>query len=331
MSLKRPTEKPTTARGTGAIQRSVTLSNRLDAWWAHHSTSAIESLIRMLSTPLQSLLTWVVVAIAVVLPAALGIAMNNLQTVGSTWIDSNQISVFLRQDARPEAIKLFQEKLQKHPDIIHLHYISPDQALTEFKAQSGLQRVVDSLDKNPLPGVFTVQPNDDLTPVQLEKLQVSLQADPLVAEAVLDMQWVKRLHEFMALTHRITMGLGILLALGIILIIGNTIRLTIESRREEILVTKLVGATDAYVRRPFLYTGLWYGLGGGILASVLLTLGITWLNQPVARLAALYQSDFLLAGAGFIGSLQLILMAGLIGVIGAWIAVGRHLSQLEPH
>jgi len=121
------------------------------------------------------------------------------------------------------------------------------------------------------------------------------------------------------------------MALGVLLIIGNTIRLAIESRREEIIVTRLVGGTNAWLRRPFLYTGLWYGLGGGILACLLLVIGIAWLNQPVAMLADLYQSSWRLQGIGFIGSLQLILLAGFTGVLGAWIAVSRHLRQSEPH
>ena len=126
-------------------------------------------------------------------------------------------------------------------------------------------------------------------------------------------------------------GLAGLLALGVILVIGNTIRLAIENRRDEILVVKLVGGTNAYVRRPFLYTGLWYGLGGGLLALVLLGIGLSWLGGPVAQLADLYQSSFRLQGLGFIHSLQLVLLAGITGLLGAWIAVGRHLSHIEPH
>ena len=115
-----------------------------------------------------------------------------------------------------------------------------------------------------------------------------------------------------------------------LLVIGNTIRMAIENRRDEIVVVKLVGATDAYVRRPFLYTGLWYGVGGGIVAAILLVVGFWWLSAPVTQLADLYQSSFRLQGLGFIESLQLILIAGFTGLVGAWIAVARHLYQIQP-
>ena len=144
------------------------------------------------------------------------------------------------------------------------------------------------------------------------------------------MQWVKRLQQLLTLGKKMVFGLGGLLALGVLLVIGNTIRLAIENRRDEILVVKLVGGTDAYVARPFLYTGLWYGIGGGLLALVILGIGFFWVSSTVDQLAALYQSNFRLQGLGFFGSIQLVLLAGLTGWIGAWIAVFRHLIQIQP-
>ncbi|MBE8719061.1 ABC transporter permease [Cellvibrio sp. KB43] len=299
---------------------------------AHHSTNAVGSLLRLLETPIQSLMTWLVVAIATTLPATLFVVLLNLQQLGDHWHSSSQISVFLKQGARADAVEALQKKWQARKDIGQLSYISPDAALKEFRDQSGLGRVVDSLDNNPLPGVFLVRPADtDISPDELETLRKSLADEPVVEEAAVDMQWVKRLHQIMQLAERMTIALSVLLALGVILIIGNTIRLTIENRRDEILVTRLVGGTNAWLRRPFLYTGLWYGLGGGIVTTLLLATGIAWLNQPVSSLADLYQSSYRLQGLGFIGSLQLILLAGLTGVIGAWIAVSRHLRQSEAH
>jgi cell division transport system permease protein len=185
------------------------------------------------------------------------------------------------------------------------------------------------LEENPLPGVLLVQPKTTI-PSLLENLQQELSREPLVTEVRIDMQWVRRLQEFMRLAERLVLALSGLLALGLLVIIGNTIRLAIENRRDEILIVKLVGGTNAYVRRPLLYTGLWYGLGGGILAALLLAIGLQWLGNPITQLANLYQSSFQLHGLGLTGSLQLILVTGLMGVLGAWFAVGRHLSQIEP-
>lgn len=325
-------KKATGPRSQGAIHSKTSLRDRADAWLAHHSTSAIESLLRLLQTPLQSLMTWLVVAVAVALPAALLVALLNLQQIGQQWQDSSEMSAFLELDARDQAIEELRKRLAARADIAQLTYISPAEALLEFRQYSGLGRIVDSLESNPLPAVFLIQPAPQANnPAALEALQAELSDEPLIAEVRIDMQWVKRLQQLMAIAERIVIALAGLLALGLILIIGNTIRLAIENRREEILVVKLVGGTNAWVRRPFLYTGLWYGLGGGIVAALLLTVGLAWLANPINHLVDLYQSSFRLQGLGLIGSLQLVLLAGLMGLLGAWVAVGRHLSQIEPH
>lgn len=323
---------PLRSTGAGAVQSRISLRSRMDAWMAHHSTNALDSLLRLVQTPVQSLMTWMVVAIATILPATLFVVFTNLHQLGDQWHSSSRISVFLHTDAKPDAILALEKKWQQNAAIGELVYIPPEQALGEFRQHSGLGKVIDGLASNPLPGVFLVEPADtDITPDQLESLRQSLASEALVEEAAVDMQWVQRLHQIMDLAERMTIALAGLLALGIILIIGNTIRLAIENRREEIVVTRLVGGTNAWLRRPFLYTGLWYGIGGGLLAVVLLAAGIAWMNQPVSQLAELYQSSYRLQGLGFIGSLQLILLAGLTGVIGAWLAVTRHLRQSDPH
>ncbi|MGM8225414.1 permease-like cell division protein FtsX [Cellvibrio sp. ARAG 10.3] len=332
MKPVRPNRAAAAARPQGAVQSKSRLGDRFDAWMAHHSTTAIDSLLRLLRTPLQSLMTWLVVAIAVALPAVLYIALTNIQNIGYSWQDSSQISVFLNKQVSDSQAEELRRRWANRADIAQVIYVSPTIALEEFKTASGLGNVVDSLDENPLPGVLLVQPGlAGSTPAGLEALEQVLRQDPLVTDVRIDMQWVKRLHQFMAVAQRVVMALAGLLALGVILVIGNTIRLAIENRRDEILVVKLVGGTNAYVRRPFLYTGLWYGLGGGLLALVLLAIGLGWLGGPVAHLADLYQSSFRLQGLGFIHSLQLVLLAGITGLLGAWIAVGRHLSHIEPH
>lgn len=322
---------PASNKPQGAVQSKSRVSDRLDSWFAHHSTTAIESLLRLLRTPLQSLMTWLVVAVAVALPAMLYIALANLQNIGYSWQDSSQISVFLHKHVSDSQAEDLRRRWSMRSEIAQVTYISPSSALEEFKTASGLGEVVESLDENPLPGVLLIKPSLSANnPAALATLESTLAAEPQAADIRLDMQWVKRLHQFMTLAQRVVLTLASLLALGVLLTIGNTIRLAIENRRDEILVVKLVGGTNAYVRRPFLYAGLWYGLFGGILALVLVGLGVSWLATPVAQLADLYQSKFRLEGLGFIASLQLVLGAGMIGLLGAWLAVGRHLSHIEP-
>ncbi len=319
------------SRPLGAVASQMSWRHKFDAWSAHHSNSAIESLLRMLDSPLQSFMTWLVIAIAVALPAALFVVFNNIQQIGYNWQDSSQISVFLKEQATEAQGEELRKRWSLRADVAQTTYVSPAQALEEFKAGSGLGDLVNHLDQNPLPGVILVKPKiGGNAPDALTSLQQALVSDPLVADVRLDMLWVKRLHQFISIAERFVVGLAGLLTLGVLLVIGNTIRMAIESRREEIVVVKLVGGTDAYVRRPLLYTGLWYGVGGGIVAAIILAMGFWWLSAPVAQLADLYQSEFRLQGLGFIESLQIILLAGVVGLIGAWISVARHLNLIQP-
>jgi cell division transport system permease protein len=325
---RKPAARP---KPKGASHSKTAWRHRLEAWQAHHSNCALESLLRLLRTPLQSTLTWLVVAIATALPATLYVALLNIESLGYHWQDSSQISVFIKPAAKTHATEQWANTLRARPDVGEVVYVSPEQALAEFKTYSGLGTVLDDLTENPLPPVLLVQPTASTTGAALEALLHELAQHDLTDDARLDMMWVKRLAQLVTLASRGVFFLAALLALGLLLVVGNTIRLAIESRRDEILVVKLVGGTDAYVRRPFLYTGLWYGLGGGLIALLLLALGLAWLEAPVASLAALYQSEFQLNGLSFTHSLQLVLMAGLIGLAGAWLAVGRHLSRITPH
>lgn len=318
-------------RTGGAVQAKTSWRQQADAWFAHHSNSAIESLVRLFQTPVQSIMTWMVIAIAVALPAALFVVFENVRHVGQGWQDSNQISVFLKKGVGDADAQALGQRWRQRGDVADVVYVSPAQALDEFRSGSGLGELANHLDENPLPGVLLVKPiATSNSPALLEGLQQALIVDPLVADIRLDMLWVKRLHQFTQVAERFVYALAILLALGVLLVIGNTIRMAIESRRDEIVVVKLVGATDAYVRRPFLYTGLWYGVGGGVLAALILAIVFGWLSPSVAQLAELYQSDFRLQGLSLIASLQVILVAGGTGLVGAWIAVARHLYSIQP-
>lgn len=319
-----------TNTGTGAQARRARWKDRWQGYLAHHQSSARDSLQRMLAAPLQSLMTWLVIAVALALPAALLVCLDNVQSLGQRWDGAPQITVFLNPKIQDKAIADLQRRLAANADIATVSYVSAAEALKEFEAESGLGNALRSLDTNPLPPTLLLNPTPQAAPAALTALGDNLRQQAQVDDVVFDRAWVERLQQILALGEQLVLALGGLLALGVLLVIGNTIRLSIESRRDEIVVVKLVGGTDAFVRRPFLYTGFWYGLGGGVLAMLLLAVLLLLLTSPVAALANSYQSDFTLRGLGFSGGLLLAVSGALVGWLGAWLAVGRHLGDIEP-
>jgi len=322
--------KEGTASREGASLSRTSLRNRLSAWLQHHRISAAESLLKVLLHPWSSLLTWLVIAIALALPMGLSVALNNVDRLGSAWERTAQLSIFLGKDVTAEKAAELQIGLRSRESVADTVFVSSQDALTEFSRLSGFSDVLSSLSENPLPNLILVTLHEDLSPAQVSQLRVELDARPDVAETVLDMQWLQRMNSLMELSRRMVLAMGGLLLLGALLILGNTIRLAIESRRDEIVIVKLVGGSNAFVRRPFLYTGLWYGFGGGCVAALLVAAALWYLQEPVGRLAMLYESQFQLTGFGVMGALNLVLIGGALGLAGAWLAVARHLSAIEP-
>lgn len=320
----------TTTQQQAQLSRT-TAGDRWQAYRRHHQQVAKDSLLRLVRQPLGSLMTWLVIAIALALPAGLYVSLSNVEKISAGWDGAAQISLYLDHRVSQEVGEKLAEKLNKRDDITRAVYVSREQALAEFQALSDYGEVLEGLDKNPLPAVIIITPvEQNNTASEVVQLREELDAMVQVEQAQLDLEWVQRLYSMMALVSQLTMALALMLSLGVLLVIGNTIRLAIENRRDEILVEKLVGATDSFVRRPFLYTGFWYGLGGGILASILIAVSMAWLDAPVARLADLYQSDFQLLGLSFIDSITLSLTGAMLGFMGAWIAVARHLHDIQP-
>lgn len=315
----------------GARHSKTTLGQLIDTWFSAHRRLFFASLRRLLQTPLQSLLTSSVIAIALALPVALFLALENVQQLGQGWRDNAQISVFLKHRAKPSAIAAVLAQLLDYEEVQTAALIDAERALSEFQRHSGLGDVLQVLDENPLPAVIVLQPQSSIDNTQkLAQLQAKIAREALVEHVQLDLGWLRRLHEMIDLARRVVFALGCLLNLGVLLIIGNTIRLTIENRRQEIIVVKLVGGTNAFVRRPFLYTGWWYGVGGGILAIILLIIVGYWISGPVSRLAFLYQSEYDLSGLDVQLMAGIVAGSGILGWLGAWIAVSLHLHRIEP-
>ncbi|MFZ3154945.1 permease-like cell division protein FtsX [Pseudomonas sp.] len=304
-------------------------SQQLHAWLENHRASLVDSLRRLGKQPIGSFFTCLVMAVALSLPMGLALLLDNVERLGVSWQRAAQISLFLQIDATDTQGQTLREQVAAMDDVEEAEWISREQALAEFQQQSGLGEALKELPDNPLPGVIVVTPQQ-VDKVALEALRLRLAELPQVQQAQLDLLWVERLSAMLKLGERFVFGLTLLLVMALLLVIGNTIRLHIENRRTEIEVIKLVGGTDSYVRRPFLYMGTLYGLGAGLLAWLLLAYGLGWLNDAVVRLAGLYGSDFALAGVPIADGLSLLLGALLLGYIGAWLAVARHLSELAP-
>ena len=323
--------KPSTSGKSSASVSSVSWKNRFDAWRKDHKRTFIESIHRLWSKPVNSIMTWLVIGIALALPVGFYVAIGNAHELSGRFEGNAQISLFMHQRTSPQVVERMRKELESWPELVAVKVIGKDQALEEFKAMSGFEDVLQHLQHNPLPVVFELAPSPSWSDAaRAEDLLARLKKLPSVDLAQLDLEWVQRLNGMLLVGQRLALGLVILLSTGVLLIIGNTIRLEIETRRDEVVVVKLIGATDAFVRRPFLYTGIFYGLGGGLLASIIVGTGLALLNGPVARLAGLYQSNYVLLGLSFSDMFSLWVMSGFLGFFGAWLSVSQHLDQLEP-
>lgn len=311
----------------GARARRTRWRDRLGAHLDQHRQVAAHSLRRFFATPLQNLATVLVIAIALALPAGLYLLVATVQQLAGNLDSVNRVTLYLHVDTALDAIAALREKLQRHPAVAATAYVSPAEGLAQFKAQSGFGDVLELLDGNPLPPVILVTANASADPAALA---AEMGGWPEVDQARLDSQWLARVGAMAALGRRLALTLAAALALGVLLIVGNTIRLAIENRREEILVLKLVGGTDAFVRRPFLYLGFWYGLSGGVCAWLLVAAGRWWLQLPLDRLAALYQARWTIAPVGAMALLALAGVAAGLGIAGARLAASRQMRSIEP-
>ena len=313
---------------SGARTQQVTLKSGLQSRWQNHLDVAGSSLRKLVVAPFSTAMTVAVIAIALLLPSALFVAMDNLSALSEGFGRLARITLYLEDNLSELESSALRERLLSRRDIAAVEYISPAQGAEEFARYSGLGDVLALLEDNPLPGVLLVTPAD--SGAQSPTLLGELAGMDGVSLAQLDLQWIERLRLLLETAGRVSTALMLVFALAVLLVIGNTIRLAIESRRAEIVVVKLVGGTDGYVARPFLYTGMWYGLAGGLLAWIALTVVLWALSTPVQELLALYESQHQLRGLGLAGTALLLGGSGLLGWLGAFISVRQHLAKIEP-
>lgn len=323
-------QKPESRRGAAKPAKSP-LNAQARSYLDHHRKVARESARRLLSTPVASLMTWTVMGVALALPVALLLLLASLQGVSAGWESSARITSYLAMDVSIEQARALAGEVGNDGRITSVQLVERDQALAEFRASSGLGDALDFLGDNPLPHTLLVTPEDSARSAEGVQALVSyIEGIEGIDRVQVDLGWLQRLNAMTDILARAVWALAILLGAAVILVIGNTVRLAIENRRDEILVAKLVGGTDAFVRRPFLYAGAWFGLGGGVVAWLLIQASLWWLSGPIQRLAGLYHSEFSLQGPGVDGAIALIIIAMLLGWLGAWVAVKRHLDDMEP-
>jgi cell division transport system permease protein len=303
----------------------------MSGWLLRHLQSALFAAGRMARAPVSTAFTVLVIAIALTLPTALALGIQSVRSSTGEFANAVDVSVFFRKDVPLEKASQLAASLRQRSGIARVELIPADAALKQFREQSGFGAALDVLEGNPLPHALDVRPKVDAAdPARMESLRRYISAWPEVELVQVDSDWVKRLNAILDLLRRLVLGAAVLLGVGVLAVVGNTIRLEIYSRRAEIEVTKLVGGSNAFVRRPFLYTGLLYGLIGALLAAALAWTGLRLLDAPVAELARSYGSNFRLLSPGW-RELGILVGAGAaLGVVGAWLAAARHLAGIEP-
>lgn len=302
----------------------------LGAWLARHRENAVAALGRLARQPFSTLLTLLVIAITLALPAGLHLGVKNAARLSGGWESAVDFSVYLGMGVAEEDARRLAGIIESRADVEQVAFIGAEEALADFKAGSGFGDALDALDENPLPHTLVVRPAVAGNDALIELLREELENLPETDLVQLDTSWVQRFNAALDLIRRVILITAVLLAAAVVIVIGNTIRLDIQNRRDEIVVTKLIGASAGFIRRPFLYSGLWYGIGGGLLALALVAVSLWLTADGVARLAGLYGSGFRLSGLDWRESLTVLGVGAFLGWFGSWFAAARHMRRIEP-
>jgi cell division transport system permease protein len=295
----------------------------------HTLAQNIGVLRRMFSSKLAGILNILVIGIALSLPAGMYVLLQNAQGLVAQLSGTPQVSLFMSMDAKADDVDKLRKQLEQHPAIARVEFVARAQALEQLKQSTGLADVIGGLNQNPLPDAFIVYPKPSAAQ-SLDELRIELAKLPKVEQAQLDSAWAYKLEALLKFGRMVVLILASLLSLALIAITFNTIRLQILTQRDEIEVAKLIGATNGFIRRPFLYFGAAQGLLGGIMAWLIITISLLLLNHQLNALSQLYASQFVLHPLSFGDSLTLMLFSMYLGWMGAWLSVARHLSQIEP-
>ena len=305
-------------------------SSVFSIWLTRHISTSLGALGRLSRQPFASLMIILVIGVTLALPAAINVIVKNMQSVSDSWSNALDFSMYLKKDLSVSDAEDLANLIRQRADIESVGLITADEALLEFKKQSGFGEALNQLSENPLPHALVIRPSSGNTSASLALLQEEIRNLPETELVQIDTEWVQRFHAILDIVRQaISLG-AVLLGIAIVVIIGNTIRLDIENRREEIEVTKLIGASNAFVRRPFLWTGFWYGLLGGAFALLLVQYGLYLLREPFSRLAGLYQGKIAVASLTITESSAIIGVAVFLGLFASWVTTARHMRRIEP-
>ncbi|UJF22051.1 permease-like cell division protein FtsX [Shewanella sp. OMA3-2] len=319
------------AKHNNITQSKLPMSGRIVMFFIRHVQQGMSSMGELWRNPLSSVMTMAVLGVSLSLPAALQVLVKNAENITQSWNSAAEISLFINEGRSEQSIQSLISRIKVFREVESVDYISRDQALEEFQRLSGFGEALSYLDENPLPAVVTVTPSLKYSsPTGARELLRKLEREPEVSFGRLDIEWLERLQAMVRLLEKTVLAIAALLVLAVVLVIGNTIRLAIMNRRTEIEIMKLVGATEAFIQRPFLYTGIWYGVIGGLLAWIIINLLVWYLDGALADLMGLYGSQLSLESLTFAELGQLVLLASFLGWLGSYLSVRQHLRKIEP-
>lgn len=317
---------------SSGLSKRNTFIRRLLTLPIRHLQQAVGSLGDLWRTPFTSIMTVFVLGISLALPATLHLFVKNAQQVSEQWDSASQITLFLTLSTTDKSAQNLVKRIKLYPEVSDVHYISAKQALKEFKILSGFGQSLEYLDKNPLPATVLVTPTKRASQADAaNELLEKLKQEREVEQGKLDLEWLTRLEAMAQLIEDIVLGVALLLCMSVVLIVGNTIRLAILNQKDAIAIMKLVGATDSFIQRPFLYSGVWYGVFGGVVSWLAVSILAQYLTGAIRKLTDLYQSSFQLQGLSFNEALLLIAFAVVLGLGGSYISVRKHIRAIEPN
>lgn len=325
MNRRKPQNRPKPAPEPKATKREPRPRIGLRAWREQHLYSLFSSLGRLAARPWSTSLTVLVMALALALPLLLYLLLANAQQLHGDLRDAGSITVFVKPRLDARATEQLAQRLRARPDVVAVAVRTPEQGLQEFRNQSGFAEALDVLRDNPLPAVLLVSPRGD--PAQASALVAEFARDADVDLVQYDAAWRQRLDAILGSAMRAAQVLAALLALAVLLVVGNSVRLDIAGRAEEITIMQLLGASSGFVRRPFLYAGLWYGVVSAALALIVVAAVEVALAAPLQQLVASYDHRFSVHGLGLAPALATLAIGALLGWLGAWLAASRHLAR----
>lgn len=318
------------ASGSPRINK-VSLFGRVVSGFQQNFKQIFSSFSELWKTPFATVMTILVLGVALSLPSVFQVIYKNTERVTNQWDKASEISLFLKKDISEQRIQVLINKLSLYSDIEAVTHITSNQALEEFKEMSGFSKALDYLDENPLPDVLVIVPTPDAMNIASSKLLVAkLQREPDIDLVRVDIDWIEKLQAILSMIVDIVIAIALLLLLSVLLIISNTIRLNILNQRAEIEVLKLVGATNSFIQRPFLYVGAWFGCLGGVIAWLLTFALVQWLQSSTESLMGLYKLEFQISAMNLEEVAILIGVSTFLGFVASFISVKQYLVKIEP-